>query len=65
MNIEKSRFSGIERLYGQQASDIFANAHVCVVGIGGVGSWVAESLARTGLGNITLIDLDECDTRII
>ena len=52
------RFSGVERLYGKKALDIFQKAHVCVVGIGGVGSWAAEALARNAIGQITLIDLD-------
>ncbi|GIU23620.1 tRNA cyclic N6-threonylcarbamoyladenosine(37) synthase TcdA [Shewanella sp. MBTL60-007] len=54
-----NRFAGIGRLYGQQALSFFAQAHVVVVGIGGVGTWVAESLARSGIGQITLIDLDD------
>ena len=53
------RFAGIGRLYGAAALTRFANAHVCVVGIGGVGSWAAEALARSGIGTITLIDLDD------
>ena len=52
------RFGGIARLYGQQALERFAEAHVCVLGIGGVGSWAAEALARSGIGHITLVDLD-------
>ena len=52
------RFGGVERLYGKKALDIFQKAHICVVGIGGVGSWAAEALARNALGQITLIDLD-------
>jgi len=52
------RFGGIERLYGKQTLAAFRNAHVCVVGIGGVGSWAAEALARSAVGRITLIDLD-------
>ena len=52
------RFSGIGRLYGQQALARFAAAHVCVVGIGGVGSWAIEALARSAIGQLTLIDLD-------
>lgn len=52
------RFGGVGRLYGQSAAKVFAAANVCVVGIGGVGSWAAEALARSALGQITLIDLD-------
>jgi tRNA threonylcarbamoyladenosine dehydratase len=52
------RFGGLERLYGTGATQALAAANVCVVGIGGVGSWVAEALARSGVGRITLIDLD-------
>ncbi len=59
------RFGGIARLYGEHALEKFQNAHVCVVGIGGVGSWSVESLARSGIGRITMIDLDEiCITNI-
>jgi tRNA A37 threonylcarbamoyladenosine dehydratase len=52
------RFGGIGRLYGADALPRFQKARVCVVGIGGVGSWAAEALARSAIGNITLIDLD-------
>lgn len=52
------RFGGVGRLYGQDGATRLRHAHVCVVGIGGVGSWSAEALARTGVGQITLIDLD-------
>lgn len=52
------RFGGVERLYGQEALERFRSARVCVVGIGGVGSWAAEALARSAVGHITLIDLD-------
>lgn len=52
------RFAGVGRLYGEEAARRFAAANVCVVGIGGVGSWAAEALARSGLGRLTLIDLD-------
>ncbi|MBL6685534.1 MAG: tRNA threonylcarbamoyladenosine dehydratase [Methylophilaceae bacterium] len=52
------RFSGIIRLYGQDKFDKFQQSHVCVIGIGGVGSWAVESLARHGIGEITLIDFD-------
>jgi len=54
-----SRFAGIERLYGVGSVARFTRAHVCIVGIGGVGSWAAEALARSGIGEITLIDADE------
>ncbi|MCG8707244.1 tRNA cyclic N6-threonylcarbamoyladenosine(37) synthase TcdA [Brenneria sp. 4F2] len=53
------RFGGTARLYGRQALRLFSEAHVCVIGIGGVGSWAAEALARTGIGAITLIDMDD------
>lgn len=53
------RFSGIARLYGRPALEIFASAHFCVIGLGGVGSWAVEALARSGIGAITLIDMDD------
>ncbi|MBI1891600.1 MAG: tRNA cyclic N6-threonylcarbamoyladenosine(37) synthase TcdA [Burkholderiales bacterium] len=52
------RFGGVARLYGKEALDCFHQAHVCVIGVGGVGSWVVEALARSAIGNITMIDLD-------
>ena len=52
------RFGGVRRLYGDEAFKRIQRARVCVVGIGGVGSWVAEALARSAVGHITLIDLD-------
>jgi tRNA A37 threonylcarbamoyladenosine dehydratase len=52
------RFGGIARLYGQPALAAFERAHVAVIGIGGVGSWAAEALARSAVGKLTLIDLD-------
>ena len=52
------RFGGIARLYGDAALAVFRNAHVCVIGVGGVGSWAVEALARTAIGKITMIDLD-------
>ena len=55
----QQRFGGTARLYGQQSLELFSQAHVCVIGIGGVGSWAAEALARTGIGAITLIDMDD------
>ena len=59
------RFGGIARLYGEQGALALQQAHFCIIGIGGVGSWVAEALARNGVGNMTLIDLDDiCTTNI-
>jgi tRNA A37 threonylcarbamoyladenosine dehydratase len=59
------RFSGIGRLFGAGALQRLRAAHVAVVGLGGVGSWSVEALARSGLGAITLIDLDDvCVTNI-
>ena len=52
------RFGGIARLYGEQGLAAFRRAHVCVIGVGGVGSWVVEALARSAIGQITMIDLD-------
>lgn len=64
MSVEQ-RFGGIRRLYGVNAYQYFAQAHVCVVGIGGVGTWAAEALARSGIGRITLIDMDDvCITNV-
>ena len=59
MTLNKERFGGIQRLYGSENAQILAQAHIAVVGIGGVGSWTAEALARSGIGHITLIDMDE------
>lgn len=58
MSAPGRRFSGIERLYGAGSLARLAAAHACVIGIGGVGSWTAEALARSGVGRLTLIDLD-------
>ncbi len=55
----QKRFSGIARLYGDTELEIIRQSHVCIIGIGGVGAWVAEALARTGIGQLTLVDLDE------
>jgi tRNA A37 threonylcarbamoyladenosine dehydratase len=60
-----SRFGGIVRLYGIKGMVKIRKAKILVIGIGGVGSWVAEALARTGLGHMTLVDLDDvCVTNI-
>ena len=53
------RFGGIARLYGRDALEALSQAHFVVIGLGGVGTWAAEALARTGVGELTLIELDE------
>ncbi len=55
----EDRFSGIARLVGVSGAERLRGAHVAIVGIGGVGSWTVEALARSGVGTLTLIDLDE------
>lgn len=55
------RFDGIRRLYGQDAFEIFPRLHIAVVGVGGVGSWAVEALARTGVGQLTFIDPDDIE----
>jgi tRNA A37 threonylcarbamoyladenosine dehydratase len=61
----ETRFGGIARLYGKAGLEKLSAAHVAVIGIGGVGTWAAEALARSGIGAITLVDLDEvCVTNI-
>jgi len=55
------RFHGLARVYGQSALQKLHNAHFCIVGVGGVGSWAAEAVARSGIGAITLIDHDDID----
>ncbi|MEO6518954.1 MAG: tRNA threonylcarbamoyladenosine dehydratase [Pseudoxanthomonas sp.] len=55
----RERFAGIDRLYGQGAVERYAASRVAVVGMGGVGSWVVEALARSGVGHLTLIDADD------
>ena len=52
------RFGGVTRLYGAVGAQRISAAHVAVIGIGGVGSWAAEALARSGVGRLTLVDLD-------
>ena len=53
------RFGGVGRLFGEEGARRLAVAHVAVVGLGGVGSWVVEALVRTSVGRITLIDGDD------
>src|SRR6187551_539539 len=53
------RFGGIGRLYSKDGLERLRRAHVCVIGVGGVGSWAVEALARSGIGALTLIDLDD------
>jgi tRNA A37 threonylcarbamoyladenosine dehydratase len=61
----KQRFGGVSRLHGDAGMQKLIEAHVCIIGVGGVGSWVAEALARSGVGEITLIDADDiCVTNI-
>ena len=65
MTAPDPRFGGIARLYGHAALARLRHAHVCVIGLGGVGSWSAEALARSGLDELTLVDLDDvCVTNI-
>lgn len=59
------RFGGVGRLYGLSELEKLQRSHVCIVGIGGVGSWIAESLTRSGIGEITIVDLDDiCITNV-
>jgi len=61
----QARFGGIERLYGKAQARRLREARVAVIGIGGVGSWSVEALARSGIGHLTLIDLDDvCITNV-
>ena len=57
--ILRERFSGIDRLYGAGALARLSTARVAVIGMGGVGSWVVEALARSGVGHLTLVDADD------
>ena len=52
------RFAGVEKIYGEDAFRQYEHSHVMVIGIGGVGSWAVEALARTGIAELTLIDMD-------
>lgn len=57
-NYRQRRFGGLERLYGEGVLNGLQNSHIMVAGLGGVGTWCAEALARSGVGELTLIDLD-------
>ena len=60
-----ARFGGIARVFGEAGLERLRRAHVAVVGLGGVGSWAVECLARSGVGEITLIDHDDiCPTNV-
>lgn len=52
------RFAGVAKIYGDDSFHHYENSHVMVIGIGGVGSWAVEALARTGIGELTLVDMD-------
>jgi tRNA A37 threonylcarbamoyladenosine dehydratase len=54
-----NRFSGIARLYGTPALKTFSQSHIIIIGLGGVGSWCVEALARTGINQLSLIDMDD------
>ncbi len=56
--MSRRRFASLERLYGLEGAARLQAAHAMVIGIGGVGSWAAEALARSGVGRITLVDMD-------
>lgn len=59
------RFGGVGRLFGRAGLERLQAAHVCVIGVGGVGSWAVEGLARSGIGALTLVDLDDvCITNV-
>jgi tRNA A37 threonylcarbamoyladenosine dehydratase len=59
MSFYNERFGGLTRIFGDSYLTKARQAHVCVVGIGGVGTWIVESLARSGIGKLTLVDLDD------
>lgn len=59
MSDNEERFGTLARVYGDEELQKIQNANICVVGMGGVGSWVAEALARTGVQHLTLIDGDD------
>jgi tRNA threonylcarbamoyladenosine dehydratase len=59
MDSYDARFSSLGRLFGAEALPRLRRSHVCVIGLGGVGSWAVEALARSGIGRLTLVDLDD------
>ena len=59
MSAFEEQFGSLSRVYGDDALTAIRNSHICVVGVGGVGSWAVEALARTGVGGLTLVDGDE------
>lgn len=59
MSAVSQRFAGIQRLYGATSTTKISQANVCVIGIGGVGSWIVEGLVRSAIGQLTIIDLDD------
>lgn len=52
------RFAGVAKIYGDEAFNYYEHSHIMVIGIGGVGSWAVEALARSGIGELTLVDMD-------
>lgn len=58
MSNYEEKFSSVSRVYGVEMMSKLARMHICVIGLGGVGSWAAEALVRTGVGKITLVDGD-------
>lgn len=58
VTMHNRRFGGVKRLYGDAGLKRFAESHITIIGIGGVGSWVVEALARSAIGKLTLIDMD-------
>lgn len=59
------RFAGVQRVYGRAGLEVIRELHLCVVGLGGVGSWAVEALARSGVGRLTLIDHDRIESHNI
>ena len=59
MSDYETRFGAIGRLYGTAGLARIRKGHICVIGLGGVGSWAVEAFARSGIGALTLVDMDE------